>query len=238
MAITPERNDVDISKLFQWGKQVIIKDKQGNDFFTCYLRLVGDAELNRARIFALRKSAELRRKLKEKDTEERLAFVADFESVDKERLIQLIIYLSSREISMRAVENIDIPFPKEPPDDATLEEQEKYQKEIDDWPRIREDKIKAFIEAEMKKMESSLQEKSKEDIYKVYEDSAIADLCENEMANKFRQMCVFLGLYRDEKFKERMFNDFDTFDNLFPEFKQQFLEEYIRLELSTDELKK
>jgi hypothetical protein len=239
MGISPEKNDVDISILFRWGKKVDVASR-GGELFSCYVRLVGDAELNRARVFALRKSAELRRLLKNMDSEERMALIADPEASDKEKLIELICYLNTRDITMKAINNnrLDIPFPKELKSNATLEEQEKYQAEIDNWPQKREDKIREYIQGEIDKLKGRLQESSQENIYKMYEETAIAELCEVEMTNKFRQFCVYLGTYKDEDYKEKLFFDFDTFDNLPTEIKQQLLNAYVELEIPMDELKK
>lgn len=61
-----ERNDVDIFRLFHWGKEVTIFDKYGNELTNVYMRLVGDAELNLARVFAIRRSAELRKSFEDR----------------------------------------------------------------------------------------------------------------------------------------------------------------------------
>ena len=146
--ISPEKNDIDIEVLFRWGKQVSIKDRQGNELFSCYVRLIGDADLNQARVFAMRKSAEFRKLLRNVNSEEREAFIVDYESVDEDKLVEIIIYMNTREITLKVINRVDIPFPKEPKDDATLEEQEKYQTEVDDWPKKREIKVKEEIEKE------------------------------------------------------------------------------------------
>lgn len=236
--ISPEKNDISLDRLFKWGKQVSINDKQGNELFSCYIRLVGDAELNRARIFALRKSAELRRLLRSTDSEERLAFIVDFESVDEEKLVEMITYMNTRDITMKVINRVDIPFPKEPQDDASLEEQENYQSEVDSWPSKREAKIREEIEKEAEKLRNNLRGQGKEKLYKQYEDSVIAEMCESEMTKQYRQICTFFGLYKDEKYKEKLFTEFETFDNLLPDYKSQLMEAYMTLELSMDELKK
>ena len=79
---------------------------------------------------------------------------------------------------------------------------------------------------------------SKEKLYKQYEDSVIAELCETEMNKRYREYCTFSGLYKDDKYKERLLATFDKFDNLPTEYKQQFMDEYLGLELSMDQLKK
>jgi len=129
MTLSPEKNDVDISSLFFYKKPVTItgnKDKE----LTVYMRLVGDAELQRARVKALRDSRKLRDALKDKNSDEYLAFIPDISEVEKDRLVELSLVMSLKEISADIAQEIELPFPEEPGSKATLEEQEAYQKEI------------------------------------------------------------------------------------------------------------
>jgi hypothetical protein len=119
-----EKGDVDLSKLFHWGKQFEITDRFGKKVMDVYLRLVGDAELNRARIFAIRKSSELRKKLKEENSEERLVFIPDLDE-NKQDLIDRISVLKIKEFTQAASKEVSIPLPKEPKSDAPLEEIEQ-----------------------------------------------------------------------------------------------------------------
>ncbi len=61
-----DRNDVNISILFNWGKEFILYDENRKELFKVYLRIIGDSDLNKAKVYALRKSAEMRKKLKSK----------------------------------------------------------------------------------------------------------------------------------------------------------------------------
>jgi hypothetical protein len=58
------------------------------------------------------------------------------------------------------------------------------------------------------------------------------------MLNKFKEMSVYLGTYKDSEFKERLFKDFEEFENLPNEIKTQFLDNYSVLEISGEDLKK
>ena len=63
-----EKNDVDISKLFNWGKAFEIVGEDGV-VDVVYMRVLGDADINKARVFALRESAKLRRALRNPDSD-------------------------------------------------------------------------------------------------------------------------------------------------------------------------
>jgi hypothetical protein len=238
MGITPERNDVNISRLFNWGKDVNITDNKGNEVQKVYIRLATDAEINIARVYALRKSKELRRKLRDQSSEQRMAFIADYEDLESDRLIDILIMTSMRDITVEAVDKVDLPFPKEPKEGSTLEEQENYQAEVDSWPIRKETAIKEFINKRIESIKSELSTFTRERLYKEYELGIINELCESEMNKAYRDMCVSQCSFVDPGYTSRVFMSVDELDNLPPEIKQQFISGYSQLELNMDELKK
>jgi len=233
-----EKSDVDIAKLFSWSKESAIADGHGNILAKIWIRLVGDADLNRARVFALRKSAELRAKLKDKSSDESMAFIQNIEVVDKSNLVDAVVGLNLRDVTRDAYREVTINIPKEPDSDASLEKQEKYQKEIDDYPKKREDAIRKYLKKKVDKLSEEYSNLSNEELQKKYESLMINELCEQESFKKFKEMCVYFSIYKDKSFKIRMFKDFDEFDNIAPEIKQRLMNEYTSLELDTDNLKK
>lgn len=233
-----ERNDVDISQLFNWGKVFLLTGESGETETSVWIRLAGDADINRARVYALRRSAELRKKLREENTDERYAFIQDRELFDKERLVAVLSGLSIRSITHQAVKETKIPFPKEPKSDAPLEEIEKFQSEIDSYPERKDKELRKIVEKELSKYAKKLEKLSEDELYIAYITEMTNELCEQEMINSFREMCTFFGCYKDSKYKERLFSDFEEFTNLNTHTKQQFLSAYQSLELGTEELKK
>lgn len=234
--IVPEKNDVNIHKLFQWSKKdkVVINDRE----LEFYVRIVGDAEVNRARVLALRKSTELRKRLKDEDSDEHIAFIPEPDILTREHYISYILLYRSKDFHNRASREIDLPFPKEPSEDASLEEQEKYQKEIDEYPQKLEAEIQNRIRKYLEEERSRLESMSDEVLYKNYVDSVIQELCENEMYSRYLEYCTYFGLYKDENFKERLFDSFEEFENLPTQVKVYFINTYKSLEISIDELKK
>jgi hypothetical protein len=237
--IHPEKNDVDISKLFNWGSQFAILDELGKEIVSVYLRLVGDADINRARVFALRKSAELRKRLKDEDSDERVAFISSvYELEDKAGLVDLICSLATRKIIQDVIKETEVPFPKEPKSDAPQEDFEKYQLDVDNYTQKRNLIIGEKATVLIDKLKESLMEKELDAIQKLYETKMIDELCEQEMVEKFRLCCVYYGAYTDDKYSMRMFKSFDQFDNLPTEIKQQYIAYYNTLEINIDDLKK
>lgn len=233
-----EKNDVDISKLFYWSKESAIADNSGKILAKIWIRLVGDADLNRARVFALRKSAELRAKLKDPTSDEHMAFIQDVTVVEKSNLIDTIVGLSLRDITRVAYKEINVAIPKEPDSDDSLEKQEQYQKEIDEYPKKREEAIRKYLRKKIDKLTEEYNALTEEELQKKYNFLMINELCEQESFKRFKEMCVYFSIYKDKNFKTRMFKDFEEFDNITPEIKDKLINEYTSLELDTDTLKK
>ncbi len=231
-----DKNDVDISKLFAWGKKVTIKGL-GSEL-DVFIRLVGDADVNRARVFALRKAAELRKKLHDEKSDERIALLPTMESMEKEVMVKTLLLFYQREFTMQAIREVKIDFPKEPKSEASQEEHEKYQAEIDTYPEKREVAIRSFIENLVQKKEAELTATDTSKLYNDYIRMMINQICESEMMTRYREICIVFGSYRDENYKKSLFKSFDEFDNLPVSIKQQFLDAYSELELDTETLKK
>ena len=235
--IPVEKNDVDISKLFEWGKEFVINGSN-NKATKVYCRILGDADINKARVYALRSSAELRRKLLIEDSDERLAFISPIDKFNKEKVIDIIANLCMQDIAKIAYREVDIPVPKAPKDDATTEQLEKYQAEIDNYPKKRETKILDFINKKLEAKKKELSNLSEEELNKEYESTLINWLCEKEVQQKFKEVAAFYSLYKDNKYKYHLYNTVDEFMNLPTALKNILINFYQNLEMDTDTLKK
>lgn len=233
-----EEYDVDISKLWLWKKEVSIMDLEGNELLKVYMRLPGDADINRARISAIRKSAELRKTLKDKENLERYAYIVDQDEITREEMENYILALHSRDFGIEAAKEIDMPLPKKPDDDALLEKQEEYQRTVDEWGIKRMEKISQAVEKKIANFKKDLKNKTDDELYKLYEKKSIEFFCEQAANEHYRNMCVYYSVFKDSNYREKFFKSFDEFDNL-PQFvKKQLLEAYNELDLNVEELKK
>lgn len=233
-----EKNDVDISKLFVWSNAVEIKSDTSTEPIKVFMRLVGDAEINRARVYALRRSAELRKKLKDEDSDEYFAYISDIDMLSEEQLTSYLVLDNSRDLYQRIIKDIEIAKPKEPHSEADIEEQEKYQSAIDEYPRKLHEAVTAKMEKELKNVEENFRSKTKQELYNLYKKSVINTACEAEMYSAFKGMCVYFGTFSDEDLKERFFSSFEELDNLPSRVKTQFVGAYDGLEIGMDNLKK
>lgn len=237
--LSPERNDVNVRRLFHWHGSTKLQDAYGKEIDTVYVRLVGDVELNKARTFAIRKSAEMRKLLRSEDSDERIAFISSIDMVDsKEELVLVLQTLKIKDLSMEAAKEVKIPQPKEPKSDATLEEIEKWQKEVDAYPEVREKAVQNALLKKTMQYKESIENLDETTLRKEYEKLMIDYLCEQEMVDRFKEYCVFTGCFTDEEYKTHYFTSFEEFDNLPTEMKKQLIDYYNSLELNVDELKK
>lgn len=233
-----EKNDIDLTKLFRWEGEVTIRDQHKNEVGIVYIRLVGDKSISRARVWGLRRSAELRDKLKDKNSAEHKAYILEVDVTDRDRLVAGVKLLQLIELSGEARKNVLIKLPPEPDSDAPLEEHEEYQKEIDEFP----ENFGNLVEKELKKLlkveEKRLNKMSSDELYTEYWDMTISFLCQEEMNKGFLDMNVYLGTYKDAKYRKRLFNSFDDFEDAASELKSQLRDGYQEVELGMTELKK
>lgn len=234
----PEKNDININKLFDWGNKFEIK--RGNEVLVnAYIRLIGDADLYKARVFGLRSSTDLRKRLKDKNSDEYIVFISFADELDdKTGLINLLTSVMTHQVAQEALKEIRLPMPKEPKSDASLEEQEKFQAEVDSYDERRNELVGELILKKLNQLQEFYDQKSLEDLRKIYVTELTKELCEREMMSKYKEMCVFLGTYKDENYSEHLFNSFEEFTNLVPEIKAQFIDAYDVLDLNIEELKK
>lgn len=233
-----EKNDVDIAELFRWNKEIEIQDVFTQSKVKFYMRLLGDADLGKARVYGYRKSAELRRKLKNIDSDERVALLAELADFgEADIILRTIEILRVPEIYQSALKNVDVKEPKEPAEDD-LQTWEEYQAEVDSYSERFRDAVDK--EAERLRHEDSkvLKKKTKEELYAIYENEVIGKVCQEEMNNAFYDMAIYLATFKDEKFKNLAFKSFDSYNNVHPTLKSRLKEEYQSLELGIDVLKK
>ena len=233
-----DKNDVDISQLFKWNKEVEIEDVMSGLKAKLYIRLLGDSDLGKARAYAYRKSSELRKKLKDKNSDERVSLLAEIEDFsDSEIIVKAIELLRIPELYQRAMKNVDLAEPKEPDGDE-LETWEDYQKKVDDYSV----KFREAVDKEAEKLRIAdtefLKGKGDVELYKIYENEVINRVCQEEMNNNFYDMAIYLATFKDDKFKISAFKSFDSFDNIHPNLKSKLKEEYQKLEMGVDVLKK
>lgn len=232
-----DKNDVDIRPLFRWGKEVEINDASGNPV-KLYVRIVGDAELNRARVYGLRTSKELRKKLRDKESDERLIYIPDWNDLEINQVCDIYLSLVAREIVQAVIKDLDMNLPAEPKSGASLEEEEEYQTKLDNWSEDRRRLIEAGVAIEMEKRRAKLSGMPKEELDKLTERTAINELCEDAMYKAFIDWVLSKAVYTDPEYKNLLFKDVEDFKDLMPDANEALASAYEEINLGMETLKK
>jgi hypothetical protein len=231
-----EKNDVDISKLWQWGTSLELETPRKT--ITVWIKVLGDADINRARIYALRKSAEMRAKLLDLDSDERIALIPPLDTGNHKKVVELLLTLRIKEITDVALKDVDIKYPKDLKSDATLEEQEKHQAIIDGFPEYVSDLHDKAITKEADKERKRLSKLPMEQLNDLYVETLLDHVCESEMYRAFQDRSVWLACYQDENYILPLFAEFEDFANLPTNVKNQLIDFYGTLSIDIDTLKK
>ncbi len=231
-----EKNDVDISRLFQWGASLDVVTPQGS--ITVWVKILGDADVNRARIYALRKSADMRKCMLDLDSDERVGLIPALDTSNKDKVVEMLLTLRVKELADVANDTLEIKYPKDLRSTATLEEQEKHQKIVDDFPTYVANLHRKAMDKEVAKERKRLNRLSMVKLEKLYTDTLVEHVCETEMYKAFQDRSVWLACYQEDSYKKLLFSDFDDFVNLPPEVKEQLIDFYGTLSIDIDTLKK
>ena len=233
-----EQNDVDISQLFAYKKEITLLVPGTTDEITFYQRIVGDADNNRARVYGLRESATFREDLKNPKWEDRLAYLPNITKLLKDELINVLIALEVQDLSLESMNETSLKQPKEPAGDASLEEQEEYQKKVDSYKNEFNLKIMENLEARIERRQKELEKLNKDVLREQYEASLINRLCQERFGQSFLEMSTYFGTYTDKEYKTRAFKSFDDFLNAPTNLKDALISNYSNIQLGGVTLKK
>ncbi len=233
-----EKNDIDLTKLFMWSSEVSVLDPKGEELTKVFMRVVGDKDLSRARVFSLRESSELRKSLNTEGTDEYEAFISSIEFATQENIVIGIKLLLIQDLVAEARKNTILQYPKEPDSDAPLAEHEAYQKEVDDFPERFDEIVQKETDKLMDREEKRFTKQSVKAQKKEYAGLMVNYVCQTEASRRFTDMCVFYATFDDEKLKNPSFKSFDDYDNSSGELKEQLRDAYEKLDMGMGQIKK
>jgi hypothetical protein len=230
--------NLNIDDLFKWKGQVEITDDQGNVIETLYQRVIGDADIQRARFAALKASKALRKDLKNPESDEYLVNIPLRGELPLEELIAVIIYSKAQELRKKAEEKIQEERVKEPRSDASLEKQENYIEELEQTRKEYDEALYEEIRKQAEKIEADLNTKSYDEVFDLYVAESIELLCRFRMVTTFDEYATFYGTYKDEDYKIRRFSSLEEFQDLATRIKDRLIRNYKLLELNLVDVKK
>lgn len=235
---------MDLDSLFKWKKELIIKDSKGEPVrlgkkpLKLYQRIVGDADLVKARSKALLASRRLRGNLKDETSEEYAALIPDYEGQANETLSNMIVFAEGIDLRRRAVEQAEKPRePKKPKEDASLEDMENYEAATSEYQEQYDKAINKQMDKLIKERLTELSKLTREEIVNIFLVSIIESICRTEMLRVFNCWCTYLGTYADKEMTVRAFSSYEDFDNAATELRNQMLSGYLELEMTGETLK-
>lgn len=227
-----------IEDLFRWKGKCEITDSEGTVIETLYQRVIGDADIQKARIEALKASKLLRKALRDETSDEYLIKIPLEGEYTQAELIALIIFSKYSLLRQQAEMRTREERVKEPKGDATLEQQEEYIANLEEARKTYEEIVNKDIENQSKKIEEELSLKSYEEIFDEFVKGQIDLACRTRMMEIFNEFTVYYGTYKDENFKVRRFESIEDFRDLAPRVKTQIMDSYRNIELNLEEVKK
>jgi hypothetical protein len=233
-----EKNDVDISKLFAYKKEITLLIPGTSDEVTFYQRVVGDEDNNKARVYALRESGKLRSKLNDRKWEDRVAYVPDISKVLKDDLVEITLGLIMQDLSMQALNETTLKEPKQPKGDATLEEQEEYQEAIDNYKKEFNEKVTKTLGEKVEEKRKLFSKFTKDELVKMYGGALIDQHCQERFGRAYLEQATFYGTYVDKEYTTRAFKTFEDFKNAPSNLKDALTRAYSDIQLGGVALKK
>jgi len=231
---------MDISKLFLWKKEVVIKDKEGNPVrdadnnpLILHMRIIGDNDSDSAKKFALRESKKLRVKYRAVKEE----VIPDLISLTLDELASLQILNEASTLYKQAERETEIKYPSTS-DSLDLEDQENYNEAIETYF----DKLITAIDAHAQELINAQKQYymslSKEDLLSKVETSYISKIVEQEMGKLYTDAIMYYAVYNDLECTERTFESIYDVMNSSSILKEQLYAEYANLSIRDTDLKK
>jgi len=235
---------MNLNDLFKWTGELTITGRDGEPVMVrtkplvLYQRVVGDSDLGLARKMALKASRGLRKELNDESTNSYAAMVPDHADIEDGVLVNMVILASSPEIRSQAIKEADRPRePMEPEGDASLEVQEEYESDLDEFKALTNKAIDKKVAEIVQAKSEELSKLPRENLVKMFLESTVRSICQAEMLRTFNSWCAYLGTFKDRKYSTRAFASYDEFDNSATELKSQVLSGYLMLEIAGEDLK-
>lgn len=234
---------INIKDLFTYKKEVSLKNREDEEVAKCYIRLLGEGDLNKAFKMARIESTRKRDAYRDHTTEDFKDEIAPISDLSREELTTIILGARKNRFQSQAFVKVDREeLPKieeisQEPDAPELEEQETLDKKIQEQQAQYEKKIEEYVNTRVRETEDQLKDKSDEEILKEaqLEMSNILPLQAFYVAlNAYK---AYLGSYEDKNCTKRIFSSIEDYDNADALLKNQLVEAYTALELGADDIK-
>lgn len=234
---------ISIKELFTYKKEVTLRNKDDKEVAKCWVRLLGESDLNAAFRAARIESTRKREAYRDHSTEDFKDEIAPVADLTREELTTMILGARQNRFRSQAFVKInreELPKIEEiaqEPDAPELEDQEILDKRLEEQREKYDKQIDEYVNTRMVEARAELDAKTDEEILAEaqLEMSNILPLQAFYVAvNAYK---AYLGTYEDEACKKRVFTSIEDFDNADASLKTQLIEAYNELEIGADDIK-
>lgn len=233
-----EQNDVDISKLFAFYKEITVKVPGSDREIKFFVRVLTDEQRNIAQTKVLRECADLRKNLKNPKWEDRGIYLPDFTKAKKEEVIEFITSVEYANALVSASNSVQIQRPPELPEEASLEDQEKWQLAQDEHRHKVNEAILSGAEEIINKLKKDLNKISADELKLRVEHAAINSAVTSLHRKLTRMYNAFYGTYLDKNFEKPAFKTFEAYKNTPRQLLDILEDTYEEVNIGGSDLKK
>jgi hypothetical protein len=214
-----------------------IRDHTGDVFGKVYQRVLNEREVEKARLSALRATREMRLRLRDEESDESAAVQENLLQLDKEHKIAVIMLEEMPSIYDKARQNMDVKLPKPPGTAAKLEEVEEYEAALDEYNDKVTSAVTTLADGYSKELRQHLEKLPDEELDVRVTKAMENQICINFMSERFNEEIVWRATFHDAAHKKPFFTDYDEYENLALEVREQLERGYKDLQMHRGELK-
>jgi hypothetical protein len=235
---TIEKRDVDLNALFNYTTTLELLLPEGRGTVTLHQRVIGDENNGKAQVHALRKSSEFREKIRNRRWKDRKAYIPNISDLKKDEIVETLVAMMLKDLTLEAINEVHLPTKPEPDEDASLEEQEEYQKYVDLYPELYNMEVTKLVADKRDAKIKEVSKINKDELLKLYETVLIDMHSQAVFEKAYSEMSAYFGTYSDEDFIKRPYKSFEDFLKTPTRVKAEIIKSYKQLELSSVTLKK
>jgi hypothetical protein len=228
---------VNLEKLFQWNHELDIRDHEGVVVGKLHQRLLNERGVDQARLAALRATRTLRLELRDPESDEHAAIHENLLQLDKDQQTNVVMLEGMGDLYERARKDVDIRLPMPPVADADLEEVEEYEAEVDSYDARVTEAVVELADQYAKERRTQIEALGEDEFTSAVLKSMENQICMTFMTERFVEEQIWRSVYHDAKYVRPYFDDYESFEGLAKEVRDQLAQGYKDLELQRGELK-
>lgn len=219
-----------LNKLFHWKKEIQLVDTK------FYVRIVSDAIVEEARRQSLLDSRRLRKNLRDSDSDDYLLYIDPVNDFEIEDIQNALMNLHSRDVAREFMQNNPKPPLTELGDYPSQEEQENLEAEKIERDENYAEQMVSYIEKWRDDFLKSIQNKTREELIRMYARIRTDRVCEEAFNNTFEDRVISQAVFIDEDYTKNAFT-YEEYKSLPSVVKAAFRRTYDELSVSTEDIK-